>query len=319
MFAWLLRRPIWLLVPLMLIAVVGGAYMRERQKAATASLYPMTTPEAKQALEQQLLQQDQTTQQLKQGLEQQLRQQEQTTQQLLTSTFGPENDGRVPGAPANAPQNVPQYQPQYQPQNVPQSAPQYTPQPGTPAPPTGPQLIGIPSEALDVTYSSQRNSKWCWAASIQMVLQYHGIRTMQQDIVARTFGTDAQGNLPNQAGDLANITSNLNNLNVDRAGTTYQVESVFGEGAPPIELLLDNMERREPLIIGYRSGPNMGHAVVITGVQYSRSPQGPVIHKLIVRDPWPSDENRANAGRVEYDAREFAQKITGYWQIRVRR
>ena len=82
-----------------------------------------------------------------------------------------------------------------------------------------------------------------------MVLQYHGIRTMQQDIVARTFGTDAQGNLPNQAGDLANITSNLNNLNVDRAGTTYQVESVFGEGAPPIELLLDNMERREPLII----------------------------------------------------------------------
>ncbi|MBL0940859.1 MAG: C39 family peptidase [Gemmatimonadaceae bacterium] len=182
----------------------------------------------------------------------------------------------------------------------------------------GMQIIGIPSEALDFTYSSQRNSMWCWAASIQMVLQYHGIRAEQQDIVARTFGPDAQGNLPNQPGSLRAITANLNNFNVDRAGTTYQVESIFGEGAPPVDLLLDEMDRREPIIIGYKASPDMGHAVVITGVVYSQTPQGNVIHKIIVRDPWPSSENRATNGRVEYEAGEFAPKIQGYWRIRVR-
>lgn len=275
MFRLFLRRPLFLVTLFIGVAIVGGVYTRAQQRSAMAQLYPWSTPEAQQALQQQLLDPNSPG------------------AAATPSTMSPDQNASVMPASMSSPATAP-------------------PTPGAL------MLIGIPSEALDVTYSSQRNSMWCWAASIQMVLQYHGIRTVQQDIVARTFGPDAQGNLPNKPGDLKSITANLNNLNVDRAGTTYQVESIFGEGAPPVDLLLDEMDRREPLIIGYRSGPNMGHAVVITGAVYSQTAQGPVIHKIIVRDPWPSDENKVNNGRVEYDAREFAPKIQGWWKVRVR-
>lgn len=282
MFSLFLRRPLFLVSAFLLLAIVGGIYVRAQQNAAMAQMYPWSTPEAQQALQQQVLNPGDPT-----------------------AAF----NARMNATPVNAQDMPPGVDAQVMPAAMSTNAESSN---------GAPTLIGIPSEALDVTYSSQRNSMWCWAASIQMVLQYHGIRTVQQDIVARTFGPDAQGNLPNKPGDLKNITANLNNFNVDRAGTTYQVESIFGEGAPPVSLLLDEMDRREPLIIGYRSGPNMGHAVVVTGAVYSQTPQGPMIHKIIVRDPWPSDENRATNGRVEYDAREFAPKIQGYWKVRVR-
>lgn len=282
MFSLFLRRPLFLVSAFLLLAIVGGVYVRVQQRNAMAQMYPWSSPEAQEALRRQVLDPSDPTAALR---------------------------AQMDPSQINASDMPPGVNPQVMPASM-----------STPASPANgsSMLMGIPSEALDVTYSSQRNSMWCWAASIQMVLQYHGIRTVQQDIVARTFGPDAQGNLPNKPGDLKSITANLNNFNVDRAGTTYQVESIFGEGAPPVSLLLDEMDRREPLIIGYRSGPNMGHAVVITGVVYSQTAQGPMIHKIIVRDPWPSDENRATNGRVEYDAREFAPKIQGYWKVRVR-
>ena len=280
--ASLLRRPLMLLLIFALIAVVGGVLTRAQEKAAQAAAFPLSTPEAQQAAQQQM------------------------TQALTQITQDAEAARQA--AIASDPSAV-------APSMVATTA---TAAPSMTTAPSGPQIVGIPSEAFDVTYSTQRNSQWCWAASIQMALQYHGIKTVQQDIVARTFGPNANGELPNRPGDLAAITANLNNFNVDRAGTTYQVEANFGEGPPPVALLLDELDRREPIIIGYSTGANTGHAVVITGARFQMTPQGPQVLTLIVRDPWPSDATRQSNGRIEYDAREFAPKIHGYWRIRVR-
>jgi hypothetical protein len=38
---------------------------------------------------------------------------------------------------------------------------------------------------------------------------------------------------------------------------------------------------------------------------------------MIVRDPWPSQENLARGGRVEYSADQFAANMQAYWLVRV--
>ena len=56
---------------------------------------------------------------------------------------------------------------------------------------TGPTLtVGIPTETFNFVASTQRSTNWCWAASIQMTLNYYGVAITQEEIVARTYGTD---------------------------------------------------------------------------------------------------------------------------------
>ena len=185
--------------------------------------------------------------------------------------------------------------------------------------PVQPQLqyVGIPSAQMDYFTASQKNSQWCWAASIQMVLNYYGIAISQEQIVARTYGTDPFGNLPNWAGSFEAITANLNNWSVDNMGRPYTVMASLNWGAPTPIILLQELSEGRPVIMGYRSGPNSGHAVVITAASFLPSPQGPIIQTVVVRDPWPSPQNIAYRGRVEYPGADLAYLMQAYWYIRV--
>lgn len=167
--------------------------------------------------------------------------------------------------------------------------------------------------------SDQRNSQWCWAASIQMVFNYYGVDIQQEQIVARTYGVDPYGRLPNWGGNFQNITQNLNNWSVDNRGRPYVVTAMLGQGAPTPAILLGELSQGRPLIIAYATGPGSGHAVVVTGASYTPSPYGPIIQSLIVRDPWPSPENVSNRGRVEYPGAILASKIQHYWYVYINR
>lgn len=180
----------------------------------------------------------------------------------------------------------------------------------------GAQYVGIPSETMQYFTASQHNSQWCWAASIQMVLNYLGVDISQEQIVARTYGVDASGNLPNWGGDFQRITGNLNNWSIDNRGRPYVVSSFFGSGAPPPSYLLSELAAGRPVIVGYASGPSSAHAVVITAASWTPSVNGPMVHTLVVRDPWPSPENIANRGRVEYAGVSLAQNMRHYWFVR---
>jgi hypothetical protein len=150
-----------------------------------------------------------------------------------------------------------------------------------------------------------------------MVLNYHGVNIAQQQIVGRTFGTDPFGNLPNWAGSFQVITANLNNWNVDNNGHPYVVRANMGMGAPIPAVLLDELSNGRPVIIGYQSGPNSAHAVVITAASYVPSPNGPMIQSLVVRDPFPTPANIQNRGRVEYPGAGLAQLIQAHWYVQV--
>ncbi len=177
--------------------------------------------------------------------------------------------------------------------------------------------VGIPSEKFNFFVSSQRNSNWCWAASLQMIFNYYNVNITQEQIVQRSYGTDPNGELPNWTGNFEVITSNLNNWNVDNNGRQYAVSAMVNMGAPTPAYLIQELEAQHPVLIGYKSGPNSGHAVVITACSYIPTEYGPYIQSIVVRDPWPSEENKITNGRVEYPGVNLASVIQAHWYIRI--
>lgn len=198
----------------------------------------------------------------------------------------------------------------YPPPSYPPPSPQYPQYPQY-------QQVGIPSGQMNFFSASQNNSQWCWAASIQMVLNYYGVAISQEQIVARTYGTNQYGSLPDWPGSFPAITANLNNWSIDNRGRPYSVMASLNPGAPVPVILIRELSAGRPIIVGYKSGPNSGHAVVVTGAVFTTSPQGPIIHSVIARDPWPSGRNMANLGRVEYPGARIASLMQAYWYIQV--
>lgn len=177
--------------------------------------------------------------------------------------------------------------------------------------------VGIATNNFDYFASSQRNTNWCWAASLQMVFNYYGINITQEQIVARSYGVDPYGKLPNWTGSFQVITANLNNWNIDNYGRGYFVNATLNWGAPTPAYLIQELSAQRPVLIGYSSGPNSGHAVVITACSYVPTNMGPMIQSIVVRDPWPSQQNIATNGRVEYPGLNLANVIQAHWYIRI--
>jgi hypothetical protein len=180
-----------------------------------------------------------------------------------------------------------------------------------------PIYVGIQTNNFNYFSSSQNNSNWCWAASMQMIFNYYGVSISQEQIVARSYGVNPYGQLPNWTGSFQVITANLNNWSIDNFGRQYQVSASLNWGAPTPAFLIQELAAQRPVLIGYRSGPNSGHAVVITACSYIPSINGPIIQTVVVRDPWPSDQNIQNLGRVEYPGLNFANLIQAHWYVRI--
>lgn len=181
------------------------------------------------------------------------------------------------------------------------------------------KYVGIPSGTMDYYVANQRNSQWCWAASIQMVLNGYGVRIQQEQIVARTYGADPYGRLPNWPGSFQAIHRNLNNWGIDNSGRRYRVSASIGLGPPTPSILVNELSNGRPVIIGYRSGANSGHAVVVTALSYYDSWNGPIVQSIVVRDPYPNRTNLRTNGRREYPGAVLANNIQAYWYVRVSR
>ncbi len=175
--------------------------------------------------------------------------------------------------------------------------------------------VGIQPDTFRYFASPQHNSNWCWAASLQMIFNYYGIDITQEQIVARSYGLNSNGPLPNCTGNWEVITANLNNWSVDNDGRQYIVRAVFNPGPPDPNYLIEQLSLKRPILIGYQSGPNSGHAVVITGCSYTEGYYGPVIQSIVVSDPWPSDYNIAHEGRRVWRGAQLANLIKGHWYI----
>jgi hypothetical protein len=182
---------------------------------------------------------------------------------------------------------------------------------------TAQEYVGIPTEEMDYHAASQRGHQWCWAACISMVLDVNGVEVSQEEIVRRTYGTDPFGNLPDWPASWDVINRNLNGWGVGEDGERFTVRSGFGVGAPPVRRLIAELRAGRPVILAYSEGPGTGHAVVCTAVSFVRTPRGPVVQSIVVRDPAPDPWGVSHRGRKEYGGLALARLIDAYWTVRV--
>ena len=173
-------------------------------------------------------------------------------------------------------------------------------------------VAGVPSEqfvhfAAAEGEGRQRMQNWCWAACIQMVLNYHGLYVKQEDIVSRVFG----GAVDRPAGP-GEIMSALQGWAPDSGGRTSAVEA-DNRNLDPASVVQD-LEYRWPLIVGLSGAGNTGHAYVLTAVYYKQMQGQPVIFRVVLRDPYPTKQSR-----LEMSMEDFMQRCTFATRVHVRR
>ncbi|MBS1914157.1 MAG: C39 family peptidase [Bacteroidetes bacterium] len=151
---------------------------------------------------------------------------------------------------------------------------------------------GIPTEEFEYfaapeTAGHQRQSNWCWAACVQMVLNYHGIPVTQEQVVERIFG----GAAPNVAGQPDQILEALTGWAVTRDGQKVRVSS--SSFAFDGSEIVRDLAERSPIVVGVRTSQATGHAYVLTAVTYTvNRANEPIFLTAILRDPWPNNQSR---------------------------
>lgn len=172
----------------------------------------------------------------------------------------------------------------------------------------GAYVAGLPSDTLADVVARQRAPNWCWAACIQMVLNYHEVPIDQEQLVQRIYGSeiDAPASLPQ-------ILHALNGWGVSQDGARVRVRAT-SFGLTPSVVLSDLSERR-PLIAGLVDGYGNGHAVVLTAIYYVLDGWGqPHFTYAVLRDPWP---NRPSRQTVPWGP--FAQHLAFLVRVGVQR
>jgi len=164
-------------------------------------------------------------------------------------------------------------------------------------------VAGIPSDQFEYFSSPnqngrQRQANWCWAASVQMVLNYHGLYVQQERVVQRIYG-----GLVDRPANANQILHALSGWAPDQRGRYSSIH------ANPYTIsgsqIVRDLANRWPLIVGLRN-PNggTGHAVVLTAVYYSVGQSNePVFRSVIIRDPWPGSPSRQELSWNEFQSR----------------
>lgn len=150
---------------------------------------------------------------------------------------------------------------------------------------------GVPSQqfnffAAPLEQGRQRQQNWCWAACVQMTLNYHGLRVSQEEIVQRIFGAQVD-----QPGTPEMILTALSGWAPDQYGRYSAIHAspyVFRGST-----IVGDLANRWPLIVGLRGQP-VGHAYVLTGVYYTVNiyDNEPMFQSVVLRDPWPGRQSR---------------------------
>ncbi|MBF4473054.1 C39 family peptidase [Flavobacterium sp. HJJ] len=161
--------------------------------------------------------------------------------------------------------------------------------------PDGSYCAAIKSDIFQYYAARQEYDNWCWAACIQMVLNYQGIKVSQDNIVIKAFGQ-----LVNRGADCYVMTNAANGWNYN--GTTLEA---WQESSPSASDLINALAYKYPVVIGLNMpGQNMGHAYVLTAIYYTRNSNGTKIpYKVTLRDPWPTNPSKKELSWSDFTSR----------------
>jgi len=160
--------------------------------------------------------------------------------------------------------------------------------------------------ATSVNKGEQIQSNWCWAACVQMVLNYHGLNVTQLDVVTRIYGSP----YVNEPADEQKILYALSGWAPDYRGR-YSAINAYG-GPTTVEQIINGLSGKWPLIVGLSNpGGGIGHACVLTAIYYSNQYDnygrliGVIPDKVVIRDPWPTNPSRQELSWAEFQNRAF--------------
>lgn len=152
------------------------------------------------------------------------------------------------------------------------------------------------NDYMEQCFHRQYKDNWCWAACVQMVLDYYGLFVSQSRIVERTYGDDYDF-----TANKNNIISALNGWHING----YTVRASF-ERYKNAKALIDAIANGQPLIIGLNEQyASTGHAYLLTHIFFTRDFQGNMTPSRVVV------VNPANSGDLEesLDWTEFYKRI----------
>lgn len=180
---------------------------------------------------------------------------------------------------------------------------------------TGYYVAGVPTEefthfAAPESTGRQRMENWCWAACIQMVLNYHGVQVDQGEIVSRVFGgaVDRPANGDQMMQALTGWAPDTRGRRSEIFADAYHLDPAT---------VINDLDKKWPLIVGLSGarGAATGHAYVLTAAYFSKGANGmPQIHRVVLRDPFPGYPSR-----IELDAGEFGQRLQFATRVYVKR
>jgi hypothetical protein len=182
-----------------------------------------------------------------------------------------------------------------------------TPQPAT---------VGIPTSQFNFVAATQLRTEWCWAASIQMVLNWYNVPVKQADVVNRIYHKTTDVAATEDAMTLA-----LSGTAYDRRGHKVFLHTERQQGTPSATLLISEMQNRRPMLVTVRSAHRMLHALVITSVDTIPDKTGQTITAITFRDPRPTIRGRHAAGTFRVSGEQlqrFLHTISSYYLVTVR-
>lgn len=171
---------------------------------------------------------------------------------------------------------------------------------------------GIPSNQFEMlaapdTAGKQRQSNWCWAAVIQMILNYHGVDITQEQIVSHVFG-----DLVDSPATPQEVISSISGWSILSNGKPVTV--VASTNITSGSDIVYDLAYHQPMIVGLNTNEGIGHACVLTAISYTLHPisNEPMIKSVVLRDPWPQKQSR-----IEMSWDEFFNRLIFMARIRV--
>jgi hypothetical protein len=155
------------------------------------------------------------------------------------------------------------------------------------------QMVGITRNDFLKHYRAQKESMWCWASSAEMVLSYEGILLPQEAIVRYL-----KGYIVNNPGSQIDMIKSTNCIVNDSLGNAIVISGQYVSGAPYPNVLFNQLKSKRPVILTFNANPFVGHAIVLTGIDYVVNPDNTLsVTKCYIFDPFSYIQSLDIVGR----------------------
>lgn len=148
------------------------------------------------------------------------------------------------------------------------------------------------NDYMESCFHRQYKDNWCWAACVQMVLDYYGLSVYQSQIVERAYGDDYDFT--------ANKRDIINALNGWYVGG-YTVRASY-ESYKSAKTLIDAIASGRPLIIGLNERyTSTGHAYVLTHIFFTKDYYGNMTPtRVVVINPYNNSDLEESLDWTEF-------------------